>query len=123
MSYAVPYAEFNNYNLTWVEDNVADMYGIDYLHIMQASDEEISSAIPSSPPTSFTKAFVATYVSQKLKHIVHKLCNAQCVSEFSRKEILCFVEEIGVQIQVPGWKWFVFFHRFMAVMDVNREDP
>ena len=75
MSCMVLYCEFANYNLTWLEENVADKCTIDYLTLTHASEEEITTAVPSSSPTSFSKVFVASYISERLKHIVHQLCS------------------------------------------------
>ena len=73
---AVESQAFANLNITWVEENVADRFTLDYLGLMEASEEEIRTAVPAEKPTSFSNTFVATYVSLKLKGIVIKLCKS-----------------------------------------------
>ncbi len=78
MSELTTYNEFVNYNIIWREDNITDMYTLDYLRFMCATEEEIFTAVPSSqpPPHEFSNAFVATYVSLKLQNIVKTLCKS-----------------------------------------------
>ena len=78
MAASIPYINFTNLNITWVEDNVADMHTLDYLGLSCASDEEISSAEPvvGEKATKYSMAFVGTYISLKLKHFVIEVCKA-----------------------------------------------
>ncbi len=76
MSTCMHYNEFCNYNLTWMEENVVNMFTLDYLRLTWATDEEIKSAVPSSPPMHFSMSFIVTYVSEKLRHIIHTLCTS-----------------------------------------------
>ena len=73
---AVESQAFANLNITWVEENVADRFTLDYLGLMEASEEEIRTAVPAEKPTLFSNAFVTTYVSLKLKGVVIKLCKS-----------------------------------------------
>ena len=76
MGSQIPYNVFNNCNIIWKEDNVADLYNLDYLELTQASEEEIKTATPSEEPLTFSKQFVATYVSLRLKTIVKNMCHS-----------------------------------------------
>ncbi len=75
MAELVEYADFSNYNLTWVQENVADAYTLDYLKATRATQEEIDSAVPCECDFVMSMEFLATHVSDILRAFVHDFCN------------------------------------------------
>ncbi len=104
---AVLYNEFSHCRVDWFEENVADMYTLDYLQLTRATDEEILTAEPCTsdnhPPVS--NAFIATYVSLKLKTIVHNLCSSVLHRKFHvhLKHLGCRGKNVsGVHVEISS---------------------
>ncbi len=74
MAALVKYTDFAQYNITWVEDNVADVYTSDYLKAARVSEEEIATAVPCHNPVVMTMEALARNVSELLRNFAHKFC-------------------------------------------------